>query len=205
MGDVLEHMTKEDAQKLLDYIYPRCKEVMIAIPYEMEQGEGYGNIYQIHHQPDLTPENFLERYPMMALKYQHRQGNIPIYGYYIKKENLDQRNICIYSICKDEMEHVKDFIDHLDDASSIVILDTGSTDGTWEYLQERAKTNPRLIVDQQIITPFRFDQARNIAYSMVPDDTEFCVALDLDERLGDNWASRIRDQWNDDYLFARNI
>ena len=62
-GDVLEHMTVEKAQKVLAYAKPRCKDLIIGIPFLYEQGAIYGNPWEVHIQPDLTPEIFDERYP----------------------------------------------------------------------------------------------------------------------------------------------
>ena len=53
--------------------------MIVAIPYEMEQGIAEDNVYEIHKQPDLTPENVLERYPMLKLLYKNSK-----YGYYVK-------------------------------------------------------------------------------------------------------------------------
>ena len=61
-GDVLEHMTVENAQKVLEYAKPRCKDLIIAIPYGYKQGPLYGNQWETHIQDDLTVENFVERY-----------------------------------------------------------------------------------------------------------------------------------------------
>ena len=80
-GDVLEHLSVEDAQNVLNYALDRCEEVIVAVPYELAQGVVEDNVYEIHKQPDLTPENVLERYPNLQLLY----GN-ELYGYYIKKK-----------------------------------------------------------------------------------------------------------------------
>jgi 2-polyprenyl-3-methyl-5-hydroxy-6-metoxy-1,4-benzoquinol methylase len=79
MGDLLEHYTVEGAQRLIEYCYPRCGELVIAVPYLYEQGAIHGNEYEIHRQPDLTHELFMERYPGFRLLY----GN-ELYGYYVK-------------------------------------------------------------------------------------------------------------------------
>jgi hypothetical protein len=85
MGDVLEHMTVEDGQKVVEYIYPRCKELLIAVPYLYVQDAMFGNEYQIHHQPDLTHEIFMQRYPGMQRIYVSTDGSgKEVYGYYIK-------------------------------------------------------------------------------------------------------------------------
>lgn len=80
MGDVLEHLTIKEAQEVLKYILPKCKQIIVAIPYQLKQEEVENNLYEIHKQPDLTRQNMKERYPDLELLY----GN-QIYGYYIKK------------------------------------------------------------------------------------------------------------------------
>lgn len=62
-GDILEHLTVEEAQGVLAYARPRCKDMIIAVPFLYEQDALYGNPYEVHVQDDLTPENFDERYP----------------------------------------------------------------------------------------------------------------------------------------------
>ena len=79
-GDVLEHLTVKEAQNSLDYAYDRCYNLIVAVPYMYEQGICEDNIYEIHKQPDLTPENVLERYPNLKLLYGNEK-----YGYYIKR------------------------------------------------------------------------------------------------------------------------
>ena len=86
-GDIIEHLTVEEAQKVLKYAYDRCDEMIVAIPYKMEQGICEDNVYEIHKQPDLTPENVLERYPMLKLLYKNSK-----YGYYVKDVNYGKEN-----------------------------------------------------------------------------------------------------------------
>lgn len=66
-GDILEHLTVEQAQAVLDYAKPRCRDMIIAVPFLYEQGAIYGNPYEVHVQDDLTPELFAERYPGFAV------------------------------------------------------------------------------------------------------------------------------------------
>ena len=67
LGDVLEHLEKEDAQELMKQVQFYGKQCLVAIPYTMEQdGEEYGNTYETHLQPDLTPEIMKERYPTLV-------------------------------------------------------------------------------------------------------------------------------------------
>jgi cyclopropane fatty-acyl-phospholipid synthase-like methyltransferase len=78
MGDILEHLCVYDAQQILNKITLLGKKCLVAVPYMFTQGEEFGNIHETHLQPDLTPEIFLMRYPMMN----HLVGDEK-YGYYI--------------------------------------------------------------------------------------------------------------------------
>ena len=62
-GDVIEHMDVGKAQAVLEYAKKRCRDMIVAVPFLYPQGELYGNPYEEHKQPDLTPEIFAERYP----------------------------------------------------------------------------------------------------------------------------------------------
>ena len=78
MGDVLEHINLQSAQKLINDICEKNIKVIVAVPYNYEQGEWEGNIYETHLQPDLTTENMKVRYSNLEIIY-----NYPHYGYYI--------------------------------------------------------------------------------------------------------------------------
>jgi hypothetical protein len=78
LGDVLEHLHLSDAQNLINKINKNHQKCLVAVPYLWEQGECENNIYETHLQPDLTPENMLEKYPSLHFLY----GNEG-YGYYI--------------------------------------------------------------------------------------------------------------------------
>jgi hypothetical protein len=77
LGDVLEHLSTKDAKELINKIDSSGKECLVAVPYEMEQGEYYGNVHESHLQPDLTPEVIKNRYPSLHELYANN-----FYGYY---------------------------------------------------------------------------------------------------------------------------
>lgn len=62
MGDVLEHLSVEDAKKVLKGIEDAGISIVVQVPYLYEQGIYDGNEHEIHLQPDLTHEVFLDRY-----------------------------------------------------------------------------------------------------------------------------------------------
>lgn len=81
-GDVIEHMTVERAQAVLEYAKGSCKDMIVGVPYEYKQGKLYGNPWEEHIQDDLTDTEFVNRY----------RGFKPIittwnYGYYHKEIN----------------------------------------------------------------------------------------------------------------------
>lgn len=65
LGDILEHLTVDEAKAVLEYAAPRCRDLIVAVPFEYEQGAIYGNPYEVHVQDDLTPELVKQRYPQL--------------------------------------------------------------------------------------------------------------------------------------------
>ena len=84
--------------------------------------------------------------------------------------------ICVYTISKNEEKFVKRWINSMKEADEIYVLDTGSTDNTVKLLKEN-----NVNVKQKVITPWRFDVARNESLKLLPEDTDICVCTDLDE------------------------
>lgn len=82
-GDILEHLSVKDAQKVVAKMYPRCKELVIAVPFLYKQDAINHNPFEIHIQEDLTPEIFAERYPGFIPLVQNKK-----YAYYIKDPQI---------------------------------------------------------------------------------------------------------------------
>lgn len=101
--------------------------------------------------------------------------------------------ICVYAICKDEIKFLNDWLESMSEADYIVVLDTGSTDGTYEALCADSRVTR---VEQQIISPWRFDVARNESMKLIPEDTTICVCTDLDELFDAGWAQILREKWD---------
>ena len=97
-----------------------------------------------------------------------------------------------YTICKNEIKFVEKWLYYTKDFTYRVILDTGSTDGTWEILQTAAKSDHNLIIEKRIWTPWHFSKARNYNLDMIPQDVEWCLSPDLDEYFSIN----VLDQMN---------
>ncbi|MBE7722253.1 tetratricopeptide repeat-containing glycosyltransferase [Lacrimispora indolis] len=98
--------------------------------------------------------------------------------------------ICVYAICKNEVQFVDKWMDSMSEADLIVVTDTGSEDGTVEKLRERGA-----VVYVDIVKPWRFDVARNISLDHVPEDADICVCTDLDELFEPGWRNKLEEAW----------
>lgn len=61
LGDVLEHISEEDGVALIARLYPKCREMIIAVPVG-PQGIYFDNPAEIHQQINLTFEKFMKTY-----------------------------------------------------------------------------------------------------------------------------------------------
>ncbi len=113
----------------------------------------------------------------------------------MKEKNL---KICVYTICKNEEQFVNRWVDSMQEADAIYVLDTGSTDHTVEILKQR-----NVNVETKVITPWRFDVARNLSLDMVPSDTDICVCTDLDEVFEPGWRKKLEEAWDENTKHAR--
>lgn len=112
--------------------------------------------------------------------------------------------LTVYSICKNEKENLLRFLNSFDEADYVCILDTGSTDGTWELLQEESKKRKNLIIGQKEIKPWRFDTARNESMKLIPKETTMFFMADLDEVIKESgWCQKVKNSW--DPLFDRGV
>ena len=103
------------------------------------------------------------------------------------------QKICVYAICKNELKFINKWLESMSEADYIVVLDTGSTDGTYEALQ----ADPRVsVVKQEVINPWRFDTARNRSMELVPSDAAILVCTDFDEVFEPGWAAQLKQHWD---------
>ena len=98
--------------------------------------------------------------------------------------------IVVYAIAKNESSFVDRWMDSMSEADQVVVLDTGSDDGTAERLRARGA---RVAVEQ--IIPWRFDRARNRSLELVPEDADVCVCTDLDEVFRPGWRTALEGVW----------
>ena len=93
---------------------------------------------------------------------------------------------CAYTILKNEIKYIENWLHYTKDFDYRCLLDTGSTDGSWEILLEAAKLDSNLIIEQKIFTPWNFSVARNYNLTMIPSDMDWCLSPDMDEHFSIN-------------------
>ncbi len=106
--------------------------------------------------------------------------------------------ICVYAIAKNEIKFIDRWFKSVREADYVCVLDTGSTDGSYEKF-----CSLNIICKQKKYDFFRFDNARNDSMELIPDDADVCVCVDIDEIFAPGWADKIRKQWTADTMRAR--
>lgn len=118
------------------------------------------------------------------------------------KKIREKITLTVYGICKNEKQNVEKYLKSFARADYVCLLDTGSTDGTWELLTEMRKTYPNLIIAQKEIKPWRFDAARNESMTLIPPETTMFFMADLDEVIKEeDWPQKVKEAWQP--LFSR--
>ena len=106
--------------------------------------------------------------------------------------------IAVYTIAKNEEQFVTRWYESAKQADYLLIADTGSTDRTVEIAKELGINVIEIKVD-----PWRFDTARNLALDALPDDIDWCIALDMDEVLAEGWLTDFCQEVWDEASFTR--
>jgi len=94
--------------------------------------------------------------------------------------------IAVYAIALNEEQFVERWYESAKDADYLLIADTGSTDKTVKLAKSLGINVPTIS-----IKPWRFDDARNASLAYIPDNIDYCIALDLDEILLPGWRAEL--------------
>ena len=94
--------------------------------------------------------------------------------------------VAVYTIALNEEQFVKAWYESAKKADYLLIADTGSTDGTIALAKSLG-----INVVEISIKPWRFDDARNASLAVIPNDIDYCIALDMDEILVEGWREKL--------------
>lgn len=98
--------------------------------------------------------------------------------------------IGIYTPALNEEKNAQAWAASCAEADYRVVIDTGSNDQTKTILIDQGVT-----VFDVYIRPWRFDDAYNVAMSLLPADTDVLICLHMDERLESGWRQLIEQAW----------
>lgn len=105
---------------------------------------------------------------------------------------MDEKNktprVAVYTIALNEEKFVERWYESAKEADYLLIADTGSTDGTRETAIKLG-----INVIDVTVRPWRFDDARNASLVAIPEDIDYCIALDMDEVLLPGWKNHLVD------------
>ena len=110
--------------------------------------------------------------------------------------------VAVYTIALNEAAHAERWANSAVDADYRIVADTGSTDDTVERLTKAGVTVHRIA-----IRPWRFDDARNAAMALIPDDVDVCCTMDMDRWLAPGWRAKLEAAWTPETtaLFCRTV
>jgi glycosyltransferase involved in cell wall biosynthesis len=108
--------------------------------------------------------------------------------------------VAVYTIALNEATNAERWAQSAVDADYRIVADTGSTDDTVERLRAAG-----VIVHRIAIRPWRFDDARNAAMALIPDDVDVCCTMDMDRFLEPGWRAKLEAAWTPETtaLFCR--
>lgn len=187
LGDVLEHLTVEQATDLLERLKVCGIATLVLVPFGYEQGECYGNPHEAHKQPELTEALFHARYPgFIKLFSNNQQGVFYRAGREEKKITIPDfkvRRIGTGMIVKNERDVIFKCLSRIDVFSELIcIIDTGSTDDTLSEIKRFAQEYGWKLLET--------DYARALTLSKKHEKTiiylQYLEASEQDEN--GNWA-----------------
>lgn len=86
-GDVLEHMTKDDAIQLVEKVLHHCKTLIISIPIvHMPQDEIEGNPFEVHVKDDWSHEEVISTWKQNIVKHYRKGSKSKIGVYWLSKQ-----------------------------------------------------------------------------------------------------------------------
>jgi len=94
--------------------------------------------------------------------------------------------VAVYTIALNEEQFVKDWYESAKEADYLLIADTGSSDDTIALGRSLG-----INIVSISVKPWRFDDARNASLAVIPDDIDYCIALDMDEVLLPGWREEL--------------
>lgn len=199
-GDILEHMTPEEAKNVLEKLKRCADTVIVSIPIgHYPQDEYQGNPYEKHVKDDWSDKDVKSMLGHPDWSEIENEIGVYVYSRFPIHYEEDPLKIAIYTICKNEEGYVNKWAESNKEADLRIVCDTGSNDNTIMLLNKHG-----VKVYQISVNPWRFDIARNCALNLLPEDIDVCIWQDLDEVLLPGWRMELEKNWKRDVTTTAN-
>jgi glycosyltransferase involved in cell wall biosynthesis len=215
LGDVLEHLSTEDANQVLERM--KDTNVLVMVPFKYVQGECEGNPNEAHIQDDLTEKLFHERFPgFMTLWSNEKQG------IFFKGKGMD---IGTGMIVKNEADVIYRCLTLSAIFSDVIcVVDTGSMDQTvselwrwardsgWDVITRKDPVTPKCLIYSSFLEAseqdetgdwklWDFAKARNAFIDILDPIVDRIFWMDADDQILDPAGVRTLDPTIDAYTF----
>ncbi|MGG0284331.1 glycosyltransferase [Peribacillus butanolivorans] len=197
LGDTLDNMELGEAIKIYEKLLAESEFVLLIIPMNHPPKVEYPK------EPDWTHEEVISNFNNLALHYLDHEMGVYV-GVNPTLHTIDEVTeanrplIGVYSIYNNEEKCIERFLHSIKDADEIVLCDTGSTDDTNSIIARFQETHQdlKLSIYRICVSPWRFDDARNTALSLVSPDVDVCISMDCDDFLMDGWKEHLKTHWD---------
>jgi len=209
LGDILEHMTKEEAIEVYNRLLQFSEFILISIPIiDYPQDEYLGNPYEKHVKDNWSHDEVMNSFDNITLSCIENEIGVYVCAnqkLHNKEEllRISKPTYAVYGIYNNEEKFISRFLKSVKEADQIVLCDTGSKDNTNKLIEDFINENPEVNLRNYkiCVSPWRFDDARNVALSMVDESIDVCISLDMDEYLMDGWREVLDLRY--DYKYTR--
>lgn len=99
--------------------------------------------------------------------------------------------VAVYTVALNEEKFLIPWYESSKEADYLLIVDTGSSDNLVSHARDLG-----INVVSIKVNPWRFDLARNTSLSLIPEDIDYCIALDMDEILLPGWRTELEKVFN---------
>ena len=152
--------------------------------------------------PESAPD-ILDRYKGLQLKWQSEQGTFYA-GVDEDKQNAKvlkdayMPKYGVYGVYGDDEELIDAYLQSLIGANQIVLCGNNSTDGTFDRIEAFKSEHPEISLKHLalFIQPPRYDDAKNICLSFMPEDMDVNICLELNQTLSQDWRSLLDEKWD---------
>ena len=97
----------------------------------------------------------------------------------------------VYAFFINHESLILNFLNSIKDADEIILCNAGSIDNTARMIETFISENPKVNIKVYpvYISPWRYDDIRNIGLSLVSRSIDLCICMNIEENLVSEWKT----------------